>query len=87
MGWTGAVGGLGAAGGATGHSHFVIDGADLAAIREVRTAAAARISEMRQELEAAEAELAVIDEALQENAREADLAATEENAGDGTELA
>jgi hypothetical protein len=57
-----------------GHTHFVIDAADIDAIREIRAAAAARVAEMRDELAVLEAELAVLDEALEENA---------EAAGDG----
>lgn len=56
-------------------THFAIDRVDVAAIREIRAAAAARIAELRQEpagaemhqrLADAEAELAVLDEALEE---------------------
>lgn len=49
-----------------GRTHFALDAADLAALRQLRVAAAARIAEMRQELAEAEAELAVLQEALEE---------------------
>jgi hypothetical protein len=58
--------GVAAVTGKLGHTEFVIDAADLARLREVRAAAAVRIAEMRHELEDAEAELAVLDEALAE---------------------
>jgi hypothetical protein len=51
-------------GGGAGRTEFVLDDVDLEALREVRGAAAGRIAEMRVELEAAEAELAVVDDAL-----------------------
>jgi hypothetical protein len=47
-------------------THFDIDEAELAALRELRTAAVAHIVEKRQELEQLVAELAVLDEALAE---------------------
>jgi hypothetical protein len=53
---------------APGHTHFAIDAAELAALRELRELAGARLAEMRRELEAAEAELAILDEALAEAA-------------------
>jgi hypothetical protein len=51
-----------------GRTHFVVDPAGLAALRELRAATAQRIVEMRQELEDAEAGLAVLDQALAESA-------------------
>ena len=53
-----------------GRTHVVIDAADIDAVREIRTVAAARIAEMRAELAVLEAELEVVDEALDESARE-----------------
>jgi hypothetical protein len=53
-----------------GRTHFAVDGVDLDALREVRAVAAARIAEMRGELAVLEAELEVLDQALEEAAPE-----------------
>lgn len=52
--------------GASGHSHFALTGADVAELLEVQATARVRIAEMRAELEAAEAELGILDDALAE---------------------
>jgi len=67
----GAAQGIGGLSKGGGHTHFVIDEADVDAIREIRAVAAARIAEKRAELEQLEAELAVLDEALAEGAGDA----------------
>lgn len=61
-----AGGVLGATTKGGGHTHFEIADVDVDAIREIRAVAAARICEKRAELEALEAELEVIDQALEE---------------------
>jgi hypothetical protein len=48
-------------------THLSIDAVDLDDVREIRAVAAARIAEMQEELVVLEAELAVLDEALEEN--------------------
>jgi len=67
--------GVAAVTGKLGHTQFVVDPADLARLREVRVVAATAIAEMRgepvdaelrQQIADADAELAVLDEALEE---------------------
>lgn len=62
----GAAVGVEAGAKALGATHYALSDADVARLREIQTAAHERVVEMRSELEALEAELAVLDEALAE---------------------
>jgi hypothetical protein len=71
----GAVaGGLAVAGAISGpgfgHTHLDLTDVDLADLRQIRDIARARVVEMRSELDVLEAELAVLDEALEEAERD-----------------